>query len=149
MRPLKDLLCTRKAALQIVSNFDDQFDKDMSDTVLESTTSLRNQIHHEVEDNIKKAQEKQQHDYELRRLKSNNTKAGDNVFLTNKKSNDRKCGKFTFKWLGPYQVDHFTDHGLVSLKNQKGNIFKKCSTSFFLNIILLVILITFTVATSS
>ena len=52
----------------------------MSDTVLESTTSLRKQIYHEVEDNIKKAQEKKQHDYELWRLKSNNIKAGDKVF---------------------------------------------------------------------
>ena len=79
VKPLKDLLRTRKAVLQIVSNLDEQFDKDMSDTVLESTTSLRKQIHHEVEDNIKKAQEKKQHDYELWRLKSNNIKAGDKV----------------------------------------------------------------------
>ena len=48
-----------------------------------------------------------------------------------------KCGKFTFKWLGPYEVDHFTDHGLISLKNQKGNIFQKMSNQKMSNKLLL------------
>ena len=41
-----------------LSNLGEIFDKDIFDTVLESVTSLRNRIHHKVEDNIKKAQEK-------------------------------------------------------------------------------------------
>ena len=43
---------------KVLSNLDEPFDKDMFDKVLKSATSLRNQIHHKVEDNIKKAQEK-------------------------------------------------------------------------------------------
>ena len=43
----------------------------------------------------------------------------------NSKNNDRKSGKFTFKWLEPYEVDNLADHGLASLNNQKGNVFKK------------------------
>lgn len=40
-----------------LSNLDEPFDKDMFDTVLESATSLRNQTHRKVEDNIKKTQQ--------------------------------------------------------------------------------------------
>ena len=36
------------------------------------------------------------------------------------KRNDRKGGKFTFKWLGPYELDNLTDHGLALSKNQIG-----------------------------
>ena len=60
-----ELLYHRKAVLLIdikdntkgLSNLGEPFDKDMFDTVLESATSLRNQIHHNVEDNIKKHRE--------------------------------------------------------------------------------------------
>ena len=38
------------------SNLEEPFDQDMFDTVLESVISLRKQIHHKVEDNIKKVQ---------------------------------------------------------------------------------------------
>ena len=73
MYSLFELLYNRKAVLPIdikhnikdISNLDKPFDKGMFDTVLESATSLRNQIFHKVEDNIKKAQEKQQNYYDL------------------------------------------------------------------------------------
>ena len=86
-----ELLYNRKTVLPIdikhntkdLSNLDETFDKDMFDTVLESATSLRNQIHHKVKDNIKNAQEKQQHDYDFRHLKSNEIKVGDKVLLRN------------------------------------------------------------------
>ena len=100
----------------------------MFDTVLESATSLRNQIHHKIEDNIKKTQEKQQHEYDLQHLKSNDIKVWDKVPLRNNgnnKRNDRKSGKFILKWLEPYEVDHLAGNGLASLKNQKGNVFLK------------------------
>ena len=75
---------------KVLSNLDEPFDKDMFDKVLKSATSLRNQIHHKVGDNIKKAQEKWQHDCDLRHLKSNDIKVGDKVLLRNNKHNDRK-----------------------------------------------------------
>ena len=111
-----------KHNIKDLSNLDEPFDKDLLDTVLKSATSLRNQIHHKVD---KKAQEKQQHDYDLQHLKSNGIKVGYKVLLRNNKRNNRKGGKFTFKWLGPYEVDNLTDHGLASLKNQKDNALKK------------------------
>ena len=97
----------------------------MFDNVLESATSLRNQIHHKVEDNIKKAQKRQQHDYDLRHLKSNDIKVRDKALLRNNKCDVRQGDKITSKWSGPYEVDNLTDHGLASLKNQKGNVIKK------------------------
>ena len=38
--------------------------------------------------------------------------------LRNNKRKDRKGGKFTFKWLGPYVVSDITKKGLVTLKNK-------------------------------
>ena len=66
-----ELLYNRKAVLPIyikhntkdLSNLDETFDKDVFATVLESATSFRNQIHYNVEHNIKKAQEEQQHEH--------------------------------------------------------------------------------------
>ena len=100
-----ELLYNRKAVLQIdikhntknLWNLDEPFDKYMFDTVLKSTTSLKNQVHHKVEDNIKKAQKKQKHGYDLRHLNSNDIKVGDKVLPRNNKRNDRKGDKFTFK----------------------------------------------------
>ena len=97
----------------------------MFDTVLELATSLRNQIYHKVEDNIKKGQKKQQYHYCLWHLQSNDIKVGDKALLRNNKCDLRKGGKFTFKWLGTYEVDRLTNHGLVSLENQKSSVLKK------------------------
>ena len=38
--------------------------------------------------------------------------------LRNNKRKDRKGGKFTFKWLGPYVVSDITKKGLVTLKSK-------------------------------
>ena len=72
--------------------------------------------------NIKKAEERQQHSYDLGHLKSNGIKVGDKVFLKNSKRNDRKGSKFIFRWFGYFDVGNLTDHGLASLKNQKSNV---------------------------
>ena len=128
-----ELLYNRKAVLPIdinhntkdVSNLAEPFGTDMFDTVHESATSFTIKL----KLTSKRQRKKQQHDYDLRHLKS---KAGDRALLRNNKRNDRKGGKFTFTWLGPYEVDNLTDYSLASLKNQKGNVFKKSSTSFFL-----------------
>ena len=52
----------------------------MFESARESATSLRNQIHHKVDDNIKKAQGKQKRDYDHRHLKSNDIKVGESYF---------------------------------------------------------------------
>ena len=105
-----------------LSNLDEPFDKEMFDKVLESATT---RFTIKLKITLKKAQEKQQHDYDLWYLQSNDIKVGDKVLLRSNKRNDRKGGKFTFRCLGPYEVDNLTDHGLASLKNQKGNALKK------------------------
>ena len=47
------------------------------------------------------------------------------VLLRNNKRNDRKGGKFCFKWIGPYVVSDITKRGLVTLKNKDDKELKK------------------------
>ena len=75
--------------------------------------------------NIQNAQKKQKKDYDSRHLSSaNDIKIGDEVFARNNKRNDRKGGKFSFKWMGPYIVTDVTKSGLATLKNKEGELLK-------------------------
>ena len=40
--------------------------------------------------------------------------------LENKRRHDRKSGKFSYRWLGPYTVKAFNKNGLASLESSKG-----------------------------
>ena len=84
---------------------DEPFNKGMFYAVLAS--EIRNEIHSETGENIKKAQKKQNSDYDRRHLTSNDINVGDAVLL--KKRNDRKGWKFSFKWLGSYNVSDMTE----------------------------------------
>ena len=61
----------------------------MFEVVLSASNMIREEIREKVDENIKKAQ------------KNNNVKR-----------KDRKSGKFTFKWKGPYTVSNITVKGL-------------------------------------
>ena len=90
-----------------------------------SAAAISNEIHRNAEENIKKAQEKQKYDYDLRHLISNDIQVGDRVLLRNNKRSDRKGGKFSFKWLGPYIVSDMSKKGLATLENINGKVLKK------------------------
>ena len=47
-------------------------------------------------------------------------KVDDIVLLKINKRFDRKCGKFSKKWLGPYTVMNISDKGVATLKNASG-----------------------------
>ena len=49
---------------------------------------------------------------------------GDLVFLHNNKSKDRKGGKFSFVWLGPYIVSEITAKGVTTLNKPDVEILK-------------------------
>ena len=51
-------------------------------------------------------------------------KVDDIVLLKNNKRFDRKGGKFSQKWLGPYTVVNTCDKGVATLKNAPGVILK-------------------------
>ena len=44
--------------------------------------------------------------------------------VKNNKRSDRKGGKFSFRWIGPYIVKHLSRKGLVTLENSNGVILK-------------------------
>ena len=75
--------------------------------------------------NIKNAQEKQKNDFDRRHLSSVGIKIGDKVLVRNNKTFDRKGGKFTNSWKGPYVVSHLTPKRLATLDNLK----TKCNRS--------------------
>ena len=46
------------------------------------------------------------------------------MFRRNNKRNDRKGGKFSYKWLGPFVVSDIAKTGLATLKNNDGKLLK-------------------------
>ena len=52
-------------------------------------------------------------------------KAKDKVWLKSQKRLDRKGGKFSYKWLGPYVIGEVSKKGLCTLINQHGNELSK------------------------
>ena len=79
------------------------FDIETFRSVVDSAKSLRENVHQQAGQNIKKAQVKQQKDYNNRHSTPNATlPIGSKVLLENQKRKDRKGGKFTYRWLGPY-----------------------------------------------
>ena len=104
-----------KHKLSVTDNFDDNepFDMEMFDAVLASVIDIRTEIHYHAEENIKKVQNKQKRNYDRRHLCSaDDIHVGDAVLLKNNKCKDRKGGKFSFKWLGPYYDVKVTEKGL-------------------------------------
>ena len=52
-------------------------------------------------------------------------KIRDKVWLKNQRSQDRKGGKFSHKWTGPYTIEHITKKGLCTLKNEHSTVLGK------------------------
>ena len=78
---------------------DEPFDKDISDALLASSTVIREKLHRQVGENIKRAQKIQQRHYGSRNESSasNDILIGAEVLLRNSKRKDLKGGEFTFK----------------------------------------------------
>ena len=82
--------------------------------ILSSTLSLREESHQEASKNIAKAQEKQQKGYNRRHTVPASLKTKDKVWLKNQRRHDRNSGKFSYKWKGPYTIEHITKKGLCT-----------------------------------
>ena len=81
----------------------------MFEAVFASANTIRVDIHEAAGRNIKKTQEKQN-------LSSTNVKVGDRVLLENKRTHDRKGGKFSYRLLVPCTVKALNKNGLASRK---------------------------------
>ena len=91
----------------------DPFDTEMFQAVLNSVASIREATHHQASLNIKEAQAKQQKDFiNWHRTPEAALPVGSKVLLENQKRKDRKGGKFTYKWMGPYTVKSISKSGL-------------------------------------
>ena len=102
-------------------NEDIPYDYETFRDVFASTVKLRELTHIQAGENIKKAQEKQRKDYDKRHGKPETTvPTGSKVLLQNLKRQDRKVGRFSYKWIGPYTLESISTKGLCELKNSKG-----------------------------
>ena len=52
-------------------------------------------------------------------------KIKDKVWLKNQRRQDRKGGKFSYRWTGPYTIEHITKQGLYTLKNGRSTVLAK------------------------
>ena len=100
------------------------FDKETFDDMLTTAISTRANIHQTAGENICSAQEKQCHDYNRRYQVPNKIKVGQKVLLKNQIRMDRKCGKFSFTWFGPFTVHLISNKNLCSLINKDGTLIK-------------------------
>ena len=105
---------------------DEPYDYETLRAVLNSSLKIREVTHDKASQNIKKAQEKQQKDYNKRHSTPPSTlPIRSKVVIQNLKRQDRKGGKFTYKWIGPYTIESISKTGLCALTNQKGVTLKK------------------------
>ena len=73
--------------------------------VLESAALIREATNEKASQNIKKAQAKHQKDYNNHHSTISTTLLiGSKVLLQNQRRQDRKGGKFSCKWIGPYAI---------------------------------------------
>ena len=67
---------------------------------------------------------KQKQYFDRRHISKTKIKGNDIVLLKNNKRFDRKGGKFSQKWLSPYNVMNISDKGVVTLKSALEGILK-------------------------
>ena len=97
---------------------DEQFQHSMFNAVLSSVKSLPEEIHEEALKNIQK-------DYDRRHSHPSIIKIGDQVLRKDCKRGDRKGGKCSYKWLGPFVVQSITTSSLCTSVDEKGKVLTK------------------------
>ena len=94
--------------------------------VLESAALIREATNEKASQNIKKAQAKHQKDYNnCHSTISTTLPIGSKVLLQNQRRQDRKGGKLSYKWIGPYTIKSISKAGLCVLIDEKGFVLKK------------------------
>ena len=95
------------------------FDKETFHAVLSSSKSIQEEVYQVAGENILCAQEKQQRNYNRRHTVPKTIKIDQSVLLKNQRREDRKGGKFSFKWFGPYKFHTISSNNICSLKNRE------------------------------
>ena len=111
------------------SNNDKNEDSDDGSSKIEETINrmknIKSEIKKKVKGNIEKAQEKQKLHYDRRHNKSVGFRLNDKVLMRNSRDDDRKGGKLTKSWSGPYLVKECLPKGLYRLSDIKGKPLKR------------------------
>ena len=118
----------QQAAIEQIEDVDGDhpFDVKTFETILSQAKSIREEVYEVAGANIVKAQTKQPRDYNRRHHQlPNSLNINDKVLLKNQKRKDRKGGKFTYKWLGPYAIQNISQKGLCTLVNANRKSLKK------------------------
>ena len=85
---------------------------------------MRANIHQTAGEDICLAQEKQHRDYNRRLQLPNRIQVSQKMVLKNERRMDRKGGKFSFKWFGPFTIHSTSNKNFCSLINKDGTLIK-------------------------
>ena len=107
------------------TGIEEPFDSRIFEAVLCNSQSIRKSIHEKASANISKSREMQKFYYDRRNSAPFSITIGSKVLLKNNSRDDRKGGKFSCRWGGPYVITGLTDKGAASLQNMKGKKLKK------------------------
>ena len=91
---------------------------------LQTILTVRNNISQIVCENIIHAQDKQKRAYKARNLSKKAFKIGDKVLSWNLRRADRKGGRMSDPWLGPYTVSTITANGAYELTSKDGEVLR-------------------------
>ena len=98
----------------------DEFDEQYVTHVVDVMTSIRSAIDEEASTAITKAQLRQKEAYDKRHILSTIYKSGDKVLIKNLRRADRKGGKSSLPWSGPYTIVELFNNNVCSLSSEKG-----------------------------
>ena len=108
-------------------NYEPVYDKE----VFQKALQMKRGIEEKAMNNIVFSQKKQKLDYDRKHATSSKFVVGQKILLRNFKRDDRKGGKMTFSWLGPYEILNILSNSTWLLRNSKGDTLKKkFSTSY-------------------
>lgn len=102
-----------------------EFDEDYVVKVAQAMQDIRDQCRASATANIQKAQAKQQQDYNQRHKTAYSYKPGDLVLLKNLKRADRKGGKASLPWSGPFKLEKLLANNTCVLSSSNVELKKK------------------------
>ena len=113
-----------------VEEFDDNYVKHVVDVM----SHIREAVDDDASIAIARAQQRQKEEYDKKHGGTMMYKPGDKVLLKNLKRADRKGGKSSMPWLGPYTIVEIVGHNVCTLSSDKGPLKTKqnlCNIKIF------------------
>lgn len=110
-------------------NSDTEMDMTQFNEVMDHMTRVKQIVFQKASENIEKAQTRQKKDYDKRHRDGTCFNTGDVVLLWNMRRADRKGGKQTKPWLGPYEIQEVHENGTYTLRNKKVTLKTKAAGS--------------------